>query len=273
MKVRVISSVILLPVVVTAIIAGQWFFILLVLIATSVAAIEYTQMLRRKGYHLALPLIIAMILLGLAEAVWNQQWLMPGIAVLTLLISAWVLYCREKVPSMDAPTAHWALTLAGGLYLGIGGAYLLKLRFLDDGLWWTLTALPVIWIADSGAYFIGRRWGIHKMAPTISPNKSWEGYVGELVSGSVSGWLAGMLWPAWVGHPIAGLNATTGLLLGVLLALLTPLGDFFVSMIKREAGVKDTGNLIPGHGGVFDRMDSLLWAGIVTWMFVKILQI
>jgi phosphatidate cytidylyltransferase len=270
MKTRIISIAFLLPLVITAIIIGNWLYYAVIAIVTLLASFEYVEMLRRQGYNLALPLILALVLLWLADAVWSgSQWLSPGLAGLTLLASGWILYRRIKNPEERTPTAEWALTLAGGIYLGIGGAYLIQMRTLPDGLWWTLTALPIVWVGESAAYLLGRRYGQHKMAPTISPGKSWEGYAGELGSGVLTGLFLGWLWPT-VAQTTIGLTMGKGLLLGIVIAAMTTAGDFFVSMIKREVGVKDTGKLIPGHGGFFDRIDSLLWTGIITWAFVTL---
>ena len=265
MKTRLISIAILLPVVIVIILIGQWPYAFLVSAFTLLASVEYTQMLRRKKYALALPCIFAINLLWIADALWgNAVWLAPGLAGLTLLTVGWILYRRDRHSTAADPTAEWALTLAGGMYMGIGGAYLWRMRALPDGLWWTLTALPVVWISESMAYLVGRRWGRHKMSPTISPGKSWEGYAGEVVSGTLTGLLLGWLWPT-VAPGALSLTPVKGLVLGAVIAALTTAGDFFVSVIKREVGVKDTGTLIPGHGGIFDRIDSLLWVGFVTW--------
>ena len=107
------------------------------------------------------------------------------------------------------------------------------------------------------------------MSPTISPGKSWEGYTAQVISGILTGGIAGYLLPIVAGHSL-DLNIWTGMGMGVLLSSLSTVGDFFVSMIKREVGVKDSGSLIPGHGGVFDRIDSLLWAGGLAWGFIKL---
>jgi len=268
MKVRVISAAILLPIVLAAIVVGDWFFAGLITLAVLLAAVEYVQMLGLKGYGIPLYWVWAMIVLWLADAFWDLgTWFGIGIASTVLLGAAWQLFHHD----VEDPTATWALTLAGGLYLGIGGAYLLRLRALPEGLWWTLTVLPVVWIADSAAYSVGRRWGVHKIAPDVSPGKSWEGYGAEVLAGFLSGFLLVQLW-TWVSGGLTSLSSWQGLFLGGLLAVLTPLGDFFVSMIKREVGVKDSGKLIPGHGGAFDRIDSLLWAGVLSWLFVLLCQ-
>ncbi|MBN1486464.1 MAG: phosphatidate cytidylyltransferase [Anaerolineae bacterium] len=271
MRTRIISAVVLIPLVIGAILIGGWVFWGLVLIATSMAGFEYARMLRHNGYMVLLPLLWSLIILWLGDIWWGYgDWLSPGVCCIVLLSAGWQVVAHERHPEQAHPTANWALTLAGGLYLGIGGAYLVLLRNLPEGLWWTLTALPVVWIADSGAYFIGRQWGKHKMAPTLSPGKTWEGYVGEVISGVIAGLLLGWLWPEVAGVPLS-LTPWWGGLLGFLLAVFTPLGDLFVSMIKRDVGVKDSGNLIPGHGGLFDRIDSLIWAGALTWAFAMFL--
>jgi len=265
LKIRLASVLILLPLALIAILLGSRPYTLMITLVTGLACFEYVQMLKRKGYHLSLFWVCAMDGLWLADALWgNGQWLGPGIAVIALAVAAWILYRRQKNPNERDPTAEWGMTLAGGVYIGVGGAYLLRMRALPDGLWWTITALPIIWVGESVAYAIGSKWGTHKMSPTISPGKSWEGYAGEVASSLIMGLCLGGLWPLVAHQPIA-LNMVKGIWLGGILSILSPAGDFFVSMIKREVNVKDTGALIPGHGGMFDRIDSLLWAGFITW--------
>lgn len=268
MKTRIISAAILLPVAIGAIVVGGWPFTLLIAIAVLLAGMEYTQLLRRKGYEISPVWVWLITLLWLADARWELgETLRLGLAVVTLVASGWQVLRRSKVD----PTATWALSLVGGLYMGIGGAYLLRLRLgVDDGLWWILTALPAVWVGDSAAYFVGRRYGRHKMIPAVSPGKSWEGYAAGVVGGIGMGTLLGVLWPRVAGTDLA-LNWWRGMVMGGVLAALTPLGDFFESVIKREVGVKDSGNLIPGHGGAFDRIDSVLWTGTLAWILLKLL--
>ena len=266
MKVRVLSAVFILPLVAILLLRGGWLFILLVISFVMVAGFEYKRMLGRKGYLISLPIIWSLILLWMAAAYWQEiRILEPGLALIILTGAGRQLTSGSRTTE---PTASWALTLAGGIYLGVGGFYLQRLRAQPDGLWWLLSALIIVWVADTGAYVVGRRWGRHKMAPQISPGKSWEGYGAEIVTGVLLGTLCGIF-----GLAISSWQLTPfwGGMLGLLLALVTPLGDFFVSMIKREVGVKDTSSLIPGHGGAFDRLDSILWAGILTWFFRELL--
>ena len=143
---------------------------------------------------------------------------------------------------------------------------MIRLRGLPDGFWWTLTVLFTIMTADSGAYFVGRAWGRHKLTPTLSPGKTWEGYLGGVISGGLLGALAITLWSTHAGWRIP--SSVHGLILGLLIATIAPLGDLAVSMIKRQVGAKDSGNIIPGHGGALDRLDSVLWTAVIGYYYV-----
>ena len=272
LKVRLLSAAVLLPLAFTSIILGGWFYALFIAALSFLACAEYVQLLKLKSYTLGLPAVLALCAVWQASAIWGDgEWFTPTFAAIVALMTLWELIKRHGNPSKKNPTSHWALTLAGGLYIGIGSSFLLRLRALDDGLWWTFTALPIIWISESGAYFIGKRYGKHKMSPTISPGKSWEGYAAQVASGIITGAVAGWMLPTWAGS-VTGLNVWTGMAMGLLLSALSTSGDFFVSMIKREVGVKDTSSLIPGHGGAFDRIDSVLWAGGLAWVFIKLIR-
>lgn len=156
------------------------------------------------------------------------------------------------------------ITLGGVLYLGWLGAHLVALRDLPDGAWWFLLVLPVMWVGDGAAYFVGSHFGKHKMFPRVSPKKSWEGYIGGVIAGALSGVLFASLW-----HLRAPLiTVDKGLLLGVVIAILSPVGDLGESMLKRAVGMKDTSQLLPGHGGVMDRIDSWLWAAVIGYYFI-----
>jgi len=261
---------ILLPTVITLVWYGGWAYALLITLAGFLAASEYVQMLKAKAYGPSLLLVAAGGAVWLADAIWGLgEWLTPLVGAVLFGVTGWILARRRADPQMKDPTAQWALTLGGGLYLGIGCAFLIRLRALPDGLWWCLTAFPVVWISESMAYFVGKRWGRHKMAPTISPGKSWEGYLAEVISGTLTGALLGWVWPT-VSADATSLNIWKGILVGIVVSSVTTAGDFFVSVIKREVGVKDSGKLIPGHGGIFDRIDSLLWTGWVTWLIASL---
>jgi phosphatidate cytidylyltransferase len=266
LRTRFISAVILLPVVLALCTIGGWPYSLLIVAATMLAGVEYVGMFRRRGYTVSPVMVCLLVLLWETQGIWPNPVLFPHLVALgVLLISLWELIQSRQHPGRLNPTENWALTVAGGTYLGLGGAYLIMLRALPDGFWWTLSTFVAIWVGDSAAYFVGRRYGRHKMAPTISPGKSWEGYAAQVASGPLTGLLM-----AWLGQLIyseaASLTFGLGIVLGLVVCVFCPAGDFLVSMMKREVAVKDTSSLIPGHGGMLDRIDSLLWAGIVGYV-------
>lgn len=279
MKARVLSVLVLLPIVLVALVLGGGFYYGLIAILVLVGAVEYSGMLK-QSHHRPAPALVALVSLVWHLDVWVdaprlQAFVFAG---LVLILTIWALYRYQATASAAisttsedaAPvTVDWALTLAGGVYLGMGSRYLLRLRAMPLGAGWTLITLLVVWISDSAAYFVGRTWGNHKIAPAISPGKSWEGYGAQIVSGLISGGTMVGLWPVIARAPV-GVPVWQGMGLGALVSICSPFGDFFISMIKRESGVKDTSRLIPGHGGVLDRLDTPLWAGILAFVFLTL---
>jgi phosphatidate cytidylyltransferase len=262
----------MLPVVVLLFVVGGWAYNLLIVAVTLAAGYEFAALFRREGYTISVLLVMFVTLLLEANAIWpGRSWGASALAIGIVVVSLRELIYARRFPQRVRPTEQWALTLAGGGYLGVGGAHLISLRALPEGLWWLLTACVVVWIGDSAAYFIGRRWGRHKMAPTISPGKSWEGYLAQVVAGTLGGlgviWLWGTAFGALVAQP-----GWHGLVVGFVVSVLAPAGDFLISMMKREVRVKDTSQLIPGHGGVLDRIDSVLWAGILGYLLAQLLS-
>ena len=265
LRTRLLSAVVLIPIVVYCIYLGELLFLALVVLVLTLAEIEFCSLVTRDGFHPSLAFGLVLVWLFLLDAQFSDwELLRPGLVLVVLISLAWQLFHRQS-----SPVASWALTVAGGLYVGICGACLVELRSLSDGLWWTMTAVPAILLADSGAYFVGRTWGRHRLAPTLSPGKTWEGYAAGVIIGGLMTALLASLWrgAAGAGTTIGGLH---GLILGLLIAILAPLGDLAVSMIKRRADVKDSGNIIPGHGGALDRVDSVLWAAVIGYYYVRI---
>ena len=268
---RVKAVLVFIPLVLILIYFGGWVFNLFILVLLLVGGYEYTRLFSRIGQHPSL----AIILIGVALLV-IQRWFLPG-EYLGLFLSSLILMTAiaaliEYERGSGDAALSFSLNLTGILYLGwVGGAFI-SLRALEDGRGWMLTALPAVWLADCGAYFIGRWLGVRKMAPRLSPGKSWAGLIGGVVSGTAFGALLVLLW-----RTVEWLPAQTplwqGAVMGFVLAILTPVGDLLVSLFKRTAGVKDTGNLIPGHGGILDRIDSWIWAALIGYYLVQLFQI
>jgi phosphatidate cytidylyltransferase len=160
--------------------------------------------------------------------------------------------------------SDFGMVLSSVLYLGWLGAYFISLRSLPDGQWWVLVVLPAVWVADAGAYIIGRRFGKRLLCSRVSPKKTWEGYLGGVAAAVLLTPLLAALW-----HLRApAVTPLHGLQIGLVMAVLTPLGDLGESMLKRQFGVKDSGKLLPGHGGIMDRVDSWIWAVTLGYYLV-----
>jgi phosphatidate cytidylyltransferase len=269
---RVLVAAILLPLGLIVIYYGGWLYTAVIALILCGAAYEYIQLFRHAGLRPAAFLIIPFTALIVLSQKWNGFANSPWIISLFVLSSmTYHLLAFER--GREQAGTDFGITLGGGLYIGWIGAYLVALRNLPEGLWWVMLALPAVWLADTGAYVVGSRIGRHKMTPRLSPKKSWEGYVGGLVFSIIGTALLSLAWRNFT-TPDTLITPLRAGLLGLIIGALTILGDLGESMIKRQVGVKDSGKLLPGHGGVFDRIDSWLWAGVIayyviTWLFLS----
>jgi phosphatidate cytidylyltransferase len=255
LRTRVITAVVALPLVVAIVYFGGVWFAAGVGLFCLVAGWEYVQMMKKGGYTPNLVLTLALIALLIAQGYWPSLDLGVILSVALVVSLVWQM-SRADSP---APTADWALAIAGGLYIGWGMGRLVALRQLDNGLAWVCLALVTTWTADSFAYFIGRTIGCHKFWPRLSPKKTWEGCLGELLGGPIG---------AAVMAAVFSLDWTQALVAGVLVAVVAIFGDLSISLMKRHVGVKDSSNLFPGHGGFLDRIDSLLFVSMVVYYYV-----
>lgn len=265
---RVKAALIFTPLVLILVFLGGWLFNAFILIVLAIASYEYARLFQKIDAQPSFPLLAAGI-----TAFLLQRWLLPietlGIILTgTIFVTALVALVSYETGKTRAATG-FTVNLAGILYLGWVGSYFIALRALPNGRGWLLTALPITWLADSGAYFIGRWLGKHKLTPKLSPRKTWEGYFGALATGTCSGVGLILLWRA-LGFLPQGTPLWQGAVMGLALSALTPIGDLLISLFKRSAGVKDTGNIIPGHGGFLDRIDTWIWAAVLAWYLVMV---
>jgi phosphatidate cytidylyltransferase len=264
---RVLVILIILPIGLLGIVLGGWAFTLLIAVVLGVAGWEFGQLFKTGGLRPANFLVIFGILALVIGRSWNgfesADWI---ISLIVLLSITYYLAAFER--GRDQAGTDFAVTLAGIFYIGWIGAYFVSLRQLDQGMWWLLLILPATWIADSGAYMIGSRFGRHKLSPKLSPKKTWEGYLGGVVWGVVGGTLLAWLWQS-LGADIATITLERGMWVGLIMGIFPTLGDLGESMIKRQVGVKDSSHLLPGHGGFFDRIDSWLWAAVLGFYLVS----
>jgi phosphatidate cytidylyltransferase len=198
-------------------------------------------------------------LLTRLEAHFNPDLLTPLLLTSAIVLPLFGLLARRQ---KEGAISSWVWTVAGILYIGWLLSYLVALRGLDNGRNWVYLVLFVTWVSDTTAFLVGRRLGRHKLAPAISPGKTWEGTVGGICGGIAMSTL--FFTPTTFQLP---LNPGQTVLLGALTSILGQVGDLFESLFKRNLGVKDSGKLMPGHGGILDRIDSLLLAGIMVYYY------
>jgi phosphatidate cytidylyltransferase len=263
LKQRVLTALVLAPLIVALVFLTDTPVFAVLLAAIFLAGLwEWTRMsgMRNRPLRACLLLGYAIVMALLWPVVRSQWWWLPALVGLAwwLLAFAWL---RHISFGASPRPAHTVLKLLAGLLVvvpawcavvALHGAHVAHAP--PRGPWWVIFFAAIVVAGDIGAYFAGTRFGGRKLAPSISPGKTWAGVYGALVCSAVIG-LAG----GWIAH------APPGLLAGVIvLALVTVVfsivGDLFESLIKRHAGVKDSGALFPGHGGLLDRMDSIVAA-------------
>ncbi|MCS7220291.1 MAG: phosphatidate cytidylyltransferase [Anaerolineae bacterium] len=244
---RILSAIVLIPLVAGLAYAGGYWWLATIALVGILASLELFRLLQQGGYHPNTWAGVAWALAMIVSGFWPQQLPFPVVLQLGLILTL----ALAIFPDKPRPATDWAWTVAGATYLGVLLASFVALRMRPNGLYWVALAAITTWITDSGAYFIGISLGRHPLAPRLSPKKTWEGAIG--------GWIVGVIGGTVLGLWLIRLPIVTAVILAGVLCALAPLGDLAESMIKRQVGAKDSGRLIPGHGGMLDRLDSLLF--------------
>lgn len=258
MAARLVTAGLGIPLFLGLLYAGGWWWAGLVLLLTALASWEMGSLLRAVSPVTSTPsralltaggvlfVILAYTSDGLPPLLWSPL-------ALGLLLVAFV---REIVRPERAPMHGVGGTLFGALYPGALLAHLVLLRALPYGFEWVLLLTLATWASDSAAFFVGNAWGRHRLAPTLSPNKTWEGALGGLAGGAVAGALLAAFTSVSFGFALGA---------GLVISAAGQIGDLAASALKRQAKVKDTGAILPGHGGILDRFDSLVFASAVLY--------
>ena len=257
------------PVILVAIHFGGLVYSLLVALFLMLAAWEYMQMFRAGGLQPSVFFVFAGVALLVADRAANG-FTYSHLVLSGLVLGSMTYHLIAYERGREIPATDFSVTIGAILYLGWIGAYFISLRNLPDGMWWMVISLATVWFADGMAYIVGKSYGKHQLSPRLSPMKTWEGYWGGVVGGTLGGALiAFLIQQIWVG-PASAVTPLRGAILALALSVLTTLGDLGESMFKRQLGFKDSGGLLPGHGGIFDRIDSWLWAVVLAYYLVEL---
>lgn len=251
MKQRIVTGVIAAIVFLTLLYLGNYWFNSLILLTSLIGFYEYVKMNSLKPFSLTS--LVGYLGVGLLTLPWNitnVSALSSSTSLIWLFL--FILLCITVLSKNKVTIDQIATLFLGMIYIGIGFHYMIETRMIEqNGLFWTLLVFICIWATDSGAYFTGSKFGKHPLWPTISPKKSIEGSVGGIVISIVVAVCFSLARPDI-------LSWQQALVIGITIAIVGQMGDLIQSAYKRVKGIKDTGNILPGHGGVLDRVDSWL---------------
>ncbi|HEY7092952.1 MAG TPA: phosphatidate cytidylyltransferase [Ktedonobacterales bacterium] len=278
---RILSAVVLIPLVIAVIWLGGWFAFAAAALVLIGGMFELRAMFINVGWR---PLIILATVIGLVFLIsstppalqWRDLLIQITFTALMVIAFVWLLIVR---PANAGAVIDWALTVAIPFYLAWPLALLVLMRgggigLQSRGFWWLLVLLLTIWANDAADYLTGHYFGKTKLAPKVSPAKTWEGFAGGLVMSVISVFVVTFV-ADLVLAPASQLHLPWyhALALGVLICVFGTIGDLAESLLKRGAKVKDSGAIFPGHGGVLDRADSLLFAAIVVYFYAAALHL
>lgn len=262
---RVLVAVIGLPLGVAAIILGGYFILGLGLILAFLGLHEYYTLVRPYRPNLlvgyvsgAAVVVCAFIFSKFPDLGFSgQEGVLIGLAIMLALIFLWSLLGKIGAHLVG----RIALTSFGVLWIAVGFAYIMLVRSMTHGLSLALLLLACTVVSDTFAYFVGRALGRHRLAPRISPKKTVEGAVGGLLGAMLAALLVAV-YSDWMSKGYA-------VILGLVVGIMGQCGDLFESAVKRDFQAKDSGTILPGHGGILDRFDAFLFAGVATyWMAI-----
>ena len=256
MMTRIITGAVLALLTIVVIVNGGLVFFFVMLALALIGLNEFFRVMKR---YRPLPLGGFLAVAAMMYMAWfhTPLGILGAIALGALLISLSGLLIGPR----PGVSVRMAITLLGILYLGLGFSHLLLLRQLDGGLAIVLTVVFGTWAGDTVAYFTGKYFGSTPMVPKLSPKKTWEGFAGGVAGTILLVVVIGLYTDA---TPI------DSLLLGAVIAVFGPLGDLFESLLKRDVQIKDSGRGLPGHGGVLDRFDALIWASVASYYLLAV---
>lgn len=260
MGLRIMSAIVGIPVLLFFILQGGFLFALMVFALASVGLWEYSKMVIAKGYQIKpVPLLCSAWVMIVSCYFRFADWASMGLMTMFLII-----FIIAVIQFPGFKVSDIAVNFLGLIYVGWTMTHLLLLGQMEHGVLLVLYLFVAIWSSDSGAYFVGRFLGRHKLCPEVSPKKTIEGAIGGIATTCLILFLLNLYCNLLPDYGIA--------LIGIVISIVGQLGDLIESLIKRFCNVKDSGNLIPGHGGILDRFDSIMLAAPFMYYCLRIVQ-
>jgi len=257
---RIVTTLITVPIIVACVYFGGVAFLLLVLVLATASINEFYNMMKKKDFHPAYWVgnFFTIFFIIFAYYALKKNWepahsaILTGAALVTMVSSLFLKRPKEAIVDI-------AVTLLGMFYIGWFFSYFLFIRALTERGAYLLFLMATIWALDVVAYLFGTKFGKHRLFPSVSPKKSIEG--------AIAGFLVCLIAAGIFGY-YAGFDMTHSLILGAIIGVVAQLSDLVESLIKRDAGVKDSSQLVPGHGGLLDRMDSFILTAPVFYYYL-----
>jgi len=267
---RILVAVVLLPIGLGALFAGELYFAILMVIIVALAAKEYVDILRGGGLAPAAFAIYGLVLTAGMGIVLIRT--VPLLLYVVVFIMAGTIYHLFRYEGgRDEALVDLVTTYAGILYLGVFGSHFMLIRGLPHGEWWMMLVFTAVWLADTGAYFIGSSFGRKPLSPRLSPRKTWEGYLGGLGAAIVGSPLMLLVYRLFGLPEDSAITIPNVIVLGAVFGLLTTYGDLTISLLKRVFHLKNTGDILLSHGGMLDRIDSWLWAATIGYYLITVI--
>lgn len=270
LRLRLLAALVLIPIAIICVFLGGYYFLGLIVLVTVQALREFHYMMLPQGTRIQrkfmTPIAIAIPILVYLNELLILSWVIGLFIIITFVIE---LFRNRPNPATNIAMSIFALiypvlffasliAIRERYSMDVGAAYI-------EGGWYLMLVFAGIWMCDSAAYITGSLIGKHKLFPRVSPNKSVEGAVAGLIA-SIGICAVGSQFTASV-------SIEFGLLMGLVIGVAAQIGDLIESLIKRDFGVKDAGSLIPGHGGILDRADSVLFTAPIMWLFYQIAKV
>lgn len=257
---RILTTLIAVPIIIACVYFGGIAFLLLILLLAMLSINEFYNMMQKKDFHPAYWVghFFTAFFIIFAYYALKKNWepahsaMLTGAALVTMVSTLFLKRPKEAIVDI-------AVTLLGMIYIGWFFSYFIFIRALTERGGYLLFLMVTIWAFDVVAYFVGSKFGRHKLFPSVSPKKSIEG--------AIAGFIFCLIAAGVFGH-FAGFDLTHSIILGAIIGVVAQTSDLVESLIKRDAGVKDSSQLVPGHGGVLDRMDSFIFAAPVVYYYL-----